>query len=127
MTHPGLIQFNRQDLRLIRKQIIQAIEAIDRQVDHLDTLTSSKFKAEIPLDPAWSTHATATYDEMVDKYVNYVGASMQTLVETKLALLGLGQEIQKFYLKTMINDQSVLQNTIGEATSAVRWVQDRIL
>lgn len=126
MTHPELIQFNRQDLRLIRKQIIQAVEAIDQQVDHLDTLTS-KFEAEIPLDPAWSTHATAAYDEMVNNYINYVGAGMQALVETKLSLLGLGQEIQKFYLKTMINDQSVLQNTAGEATSAVRWVRDRIL
>lgn len=127
MTNHELIQFNRADLREIRKQIIKAVEAIDTQVDYLGNLTSEKFESEIPLDSIWSSHARATYEETLDNYANFIGASMQSLIETKLALLGLGREIQHFYTATMYNEQSAVENIIGDAMSSVRWVKDRII
>ena len=48
MTHPGLIQFNRQDLRLIRKQIIQAVEAIDQQFDDVRDENVMDFYGSFP-------------------------------------------------------------------------------
>lgn len=127
MTNHELIQFNRADLREIRKQIIKAVDAIDTQVDYLGNLTSGKFESEIPLDPIWSSHARATYEETLDNYANFIGASMQTLIETKLALLGLGKEIQHFYTATMHNEQSVVENIVGDTISSFRWVKDRII
>lgn len=115
MANHELIQFNRADLREIRKQIIKAAESIDTQVDYLGNLTSEKFESEIPLDPIWSSHARATYEETLDNYTNFIGASMQSLIETKLALLGLGREIQHFYNATMYNEQSTIENMIGDA------------